>query len=416
MAIVLAVGAFIGWLYDSIAGGLFVAAMAILAWHMYHLYRLEHWLRTNDIEDFPTGLGIWPDIFARVSFYRRRSRRRGKRLRAVLKEFRLSASAFPDAGIILDSDNELVYFNRAARELLGLKKRVDRGQRLENLIRVPQFLDYLRTEDFDDPVEFALPPTGDIWVSCRIIPYGPDQRLLFLQDITRSKQLEIMRRDFLANASHELRTPLTVITGYLDALIEEESIDDLLRMPLKEMQTQSSRMRTLLEDLLHLSALESSEVSSRDEKVDVSVLIAAAKQSAKALPHCPETLEVHMDSNAAILGVHSELQSVVSNLLINAVNHTDPGGRIDVYWVTDEAGGRLSVVDTGVGISADDVPRLTERFYRVDAGRSRDQGGTGLGLAIVKHALKRHEAELVIDSEPDKGSTFSCVFPASRIG
>jgi len=244
MVVVLLIGAFIGWIYDAVAIGLFIAALAILAWHMYHLYRLEHWLRTNDIEDFPSGLGIWPDIFARVSFYRKRSRRRGKRLRAVLKEFRLSASAFPDAGIILNSDNELVYFNRAARELLGLKKRTDRGQRVENLIRVPPFLEYLHTGNFDEPVEFALLPAGDIWVSCRIIPYGPEQRLLFLQDITRSKQLEIMRRDFLANASHELRTPLTVITGYLDTLVDDDSVDESLRMPLSEMQSQSARMRT----------------------------------------------------------------------------------------------------------------------------------------------------------------------------
>jgi len=415
LVVALVAGALIGWWYGSVAAGLFAAAMGLLAWHLYHLYKLDRWLKTNDLEDFPTGLGIWPDTFARVSFFRGRARRRGKRLRALLKEFRLSASAFPDAGVILNSDNDLLYFNKAARELLGLKKKSDRGQRIENLIRVPAFLEYLRNGDFSEPGEFQLLPSLDVWVSCRIVPYGPEQRLVVLQDISRSKRLETMRRDFLANASHELRTPLTVITGYLDTLEGDEGLPDYMQHPLTEMNAQAARMRTLLEDLLRLSELESSELSSREERVDVAALTSAAKQSAKALEHCPDKVEVKVNSGIGILGVHSELQSVISNLVVNAVNHTERDGRIEIHWDADDEGGRLSVVDSGIGIDEDDIPRLTERFYRIDAGRSRDKGGTGLGLAIVKHALIRHEAELEIDSTPGIGSRFTCIFPPNRL-
>ncbi len=415
IVISLVFGAIVGALYGSVPGGMLLAALLCLAWHVYNLYRLHHWLDTNDFDSFPMGQGIWPEVFAKVSFYRVRARRRGKRLRAVLKEFRQSASAFPDAAVILSSNNEAIYFNRAARNLLGLKKRLDRGQRVENLVRAPQFIDYLHAGKFAEPLEFALPPTKRVWVLCRIVNYGPNQSLLIMQDISRKKMLETMRRDFVANASHELRTPLTVITGYLDVLSEDPDLAPELKEPLLEMGRQSSRMRTLLEHLLHLSELESSESSPKDEMVDVPALMSAARQAAKALDSHPATIDIEVDSDAKILGVMSELQSVVSNLVVNAANHTDPDGSIVMRWSVDAEGGYLTVSDTGMGISPEDIPRVTERFYRVDAGRSRDKGGTGLGLSIVKHALNRHEAQLLIESELGQGSVFTCVFPRERI-
>jgi len=415
IVVALIAGAAIGAIYGSIAGGMFIAALGLLAWHLYNLYRLSTWLKTNDFEDFPIGLGIWPEVFADVSFFRARARRRGKRLRAVLKEFRQSARAFPDAGIILSPNYEALYFNKAARDLLGLKKRADRGQRIENIVRAPAFIEYLHSENYDDPIEFALPPTGDVCVSCRVVPYGPDQRLLFMQDVTRKKLLETMRRDFVANASHELRTPLTVITGYLDVLSDDEELAPELQAPVQEMNRQSLRMRTLLQDLLRLSELESAESSSKEHPVDMAALMSSARQAAKALDECPESIEIEIESGASVLGEQSELQSVVSNLVVNAANHTDKDGSIVMRWSTDEKCGYLSVSDTGIGIAPEDVPRLTERFYRVDAGRSRDKGGTGLGLAIVKHALNRHEAELIIESELEQGSVFTCVFPKERL-
>jgi two-component system, OmpR family, phosphate regulon sensor histidine kinase PhoR len=354
-------------------------------------------------------------VFARISFFRLRARRRGKRLRAVLKEFRQSAAAFPDSAVILSAHNETVYFNKAARQLLGLRKRYDRGQRIENLIRVPAFIDYLHAGQFSQPLEFSLPPSNKVWVQCRIVHYGPEQSLLIMQDISRKKMLETMRRDFVANASHELRTPLTVITGYLDVLADDPALAEDMQGPLQEMGRQSARMRVLLEDLLRLSTLESAESSPKDEAVDVAALMSAARQAAKALDVHPNTIDIVVDSDSKILGVMSELQSVVSNLVVNAANHTGVDGKITIRWGVDDRSGYLSIADTGIGIAPEHINRITERFFRVDGGRSRDKGGTGLGLAIVKHALNRHEAQLLIESTLGKGSTFTCVFPANRI-
>jgi len=411
----LVAGAIVGGLYGSVPWGMLLASLCLLGWHIYHLYLLDQWLRTNSFDDFPMGRGIWPEVFARVSFYRLRARRRGKRLRALLKEFRQSASAFPDAAVILSSDNETIYFNKAARKLLGLRKRFDRGQRIENLVRAPAFHDYLHTGKFSQPLEFALPPTKKVWVQCRIVHYGPDQSLLILQDISRKKMLETMRRDFVANASHELRTPLTVITGYLDVLADDPNLAEDFKQPLQEMGRQGVRMRTLLEDLLRLSELESAETSPNDEAVSVAALMSAARQAAKALDVHPNTIEIVTNSDRQILGMMSELQSVVSNLVVNAANHTPADGKITIGWDVDDEGGYLSVTDTGIGIAPENISRITERFFRVDGGRSRDKGGTGLGLAIVKHALNRHEAQLLIESTLDKGSTFTCAFPNNRI-
>ena len=408
-------GAIVGSLYGSVPGGMLLAALGLLGWHLYHLYLLDRWLRTDDFDDFPSGQGIWPEVFARISFFRLRARRRGKRLRAVLKEFRQSAAAFPDSAVILSAHNETVYFNKAARQLLGLRKRYDRGQRIENLIRVPAFIDYLHAGQFSQPLEFSLPPSNKVWVQCRIVHYGPEQSLLIMQDISRKKMLETMRRDFVANASHELRTPLTVITGYLDVLADDPALAEDMQGPLQEMGRQSARMRVLLEDLLRLSTLESAESSPKDEAVDVAALMSAARHAAKALDVHPNTIDIVVDSDSKILGVMSELQSVVSNLVVNAANHTGVDGKITIRWGVDDRSGYLSIADTGIGIAPEHINRITERFFRVDGGRSRDKGGTGLGLAIVKHALNRHEAQLLIESTLGKGSTFTCVFPANRI-
>ena len=415
VVLALLAGVVVGWLYDNVVTGLLIAVTGLLGWHLYHLYRLDHWLRTKKFDDFPVGAGIWPEIFARVSFFRTRSRRRGKRLRAVFKEFRLSTAAFPDAAIILNSDDEVVYFNKAARKLLGFKKHRDRGQRIQNLIRLPLFIEYFRSEKYKNPIEFALPPGGEIWVSCRIVPYGPGQRLVFLQNVTQNKRVESMRRDFVANASHELRTPLTVISGYLDILSYEESLPERYVKHIDHMQSQVERMRVLLDDLLQMSQLETSDSISQPNIVNIDRLMAAARQVALAMETGPGTIEIHSTSGRQILGEQSSLQSIVSNLVNNAAQHTPADGRIDISWSVNKKGGKLTIKDTGTGISPENLPRITERFFRVDEGRCRDQGGTGLGLAIVKHALKRHDAELIIESEPGKGSTFTCLFPPERL-
>jgi two-component system, OmpR family, phosphate regulon sensor histidine kinase PhoR len=264
-------------------------------------------------------------------------------------------------------------------------------------------------------VDIPSPAGGDTWLSCRLIPYGPEQMLLLIRDVSQRVKIEKVRRDFVANASHELRSPLTVIMGYLDALAEDDRIPDGWKQPISVMQDQSIRMRRLVEDLLQLSKLESGQSVPKDHVVDVAAMIAAARKEALALPEHPDSIEIELQSPANLLGEETELQSVVSNLVANAVRYTPPEGEITIRWTVDADGGHLAVQDTGIGIAEEDIPRVTERFYRADGGRARQRGGTGLGLAIVKYALRRHDAELEIQSRLGQGSTFVCHFPRDRL-
>ena len=247
------------------------------------------------------------------------------------------------------------------------------------------------------------------------MPYGPDQRLLLVSDITQAKKLATARTDFVANASHELRSPLTVLAGYLDALREDEALSDSWSGPVADMCEQADRMSRLVGDLLQLSKLESSETSSLDRSIDMAAILSFAKKEALALEPHPEHIDLDVRSGAGLLGDESEIQSVVSNLVSNAVRYTPDDGRILIRWSVDDEGGHLTVQDSGIGIAPEDIPRLTERFFRADDGRDRQQGGTGLGLAIVKYALRRHDAELEISSEPGSGSRFTCHFAPRRI-
>lgn len=408
-------GAIIGAFYDAPAIGMLGVAIAVLAWNLSHLYRLDAWLRTGRLDVVPDGDGVWPAVFSRIQYIREKSRRRRRRWRQLVRELRSSAGAFPDGGVLLTARHEIITFNSAAQRLLGLKKARDRGQRIENLLRNPDFIAYLQAGDFTRSVELGGPAGGDTWVSCRMIPYGPEQRLLLIRDITSTVRLERTRRDFVANASHELRTPLTVITGYLEVLSEDQRIPSDWHQPLAEMRVQSLRMGQLLDDLLQLSRLESSAPCSMERAVDMGTLIRAARQEALAMAGTPQRIDVEIDSSARVLGDETELHSIVSNLVSNAVRYTPAEGAVHIQWRTDDDGGHLTVSDTGIGIAEDEIPRVTERFYRTDRGRARQKGGTGLGLAIVKHALRRHDADLEIRSRLGEGSQFICHFPPFRL-
>jgi two-component system phosphate regulon sensor histidine kinase PhoR len=415
LAAMLASGALVGWLYGHAVAGMLVVALGTLGWHLYNLYRLDHWLQTGRIEIIPDGIGVWPPIFARIEYIREKARRRRRRWRQLVRELRASASAFPDGGVLLNANHEIVTYNTAAQRLLELRKSRDRGQRIENLLRHPDFVAYIAGGDYSRSVELPAPVGHDQWISCLMIPYGPQQTLLLVRDITANVRLERMRRDFVANASHELRTPLTVISGYVEALADDESVPPAWRAPLAEMRTQSLRMGQLLDDLLQLSRLESSRPNPLERRVDVGAILRAARQEALAMPDHPRTVELDIGSAINVLGDETEIHSVVSNLVSNAVRYTPPEGSITIGWHVDDAGGHLAVVDSGIGIAEDDIPRITERFYRTDSGRARQKGGTGLGLAIVKHALRRHEAELEIRSRLGEGSAFTCHFPPHRL-
>jgi two-component system phosphate regulon sensor histidine kinase PhoR len=319
----------------------------------------------------------------------------------------------PDGAVVLDDAGQILWFNSAAQRILGLGPR-DVGQRIDNLIRNPRFVDYVARGDYAVPLELASPHQREIRLVLHVVPYGTGQRLLMFRDNTRLHQLEKIRRKFVANASHELRTPLTVLSGYVDAMADDDGIPPEWRAPVAEMQRQATRMNAIIVDLLELSRLESSQKAEAQE-VDVRRVLEQVVADAAAIRSDPPAIGLEIESPLGLRGSEAELHSAFSNLAVNAVKYTPAGGRVTVRWRCDEEGGHLEFIDTGIGIESRHLEHLTERFYRVDKGRSRDDGGTGLGLAIVKHVLERHEARLTIESEPGRGSRFACHFPPSRL-
>lgn len=414
MALALAGGTVVGWIYGYPDRGLLIAALLVLAWHVRHLLLFERALRMRRFDDFGVGEGIWPQLFSRFSHLKQRSRLHKKRYGQLLKEVRKSTNAMPDGGIVLNSDFEIVLCNKAAKTLVGFKRKVDRGQRVDNILRDPVFVEYLKSKKYPEGVEVPSPVIDGHWLFCRLVPYGAGQTLLLIRDITESKRLSMMRREFAANASHELRSPLTVISGYLDTMTDDPDAPEHWTRPLQQMQAQATRMNNIVSELLELSQLEGSGLAQESEVVDIAGLLAAARKS-YADRKGVATIHVEIESAVQLLGNVMEIESVVSNLLANAVRHTPADGSITLRWRSDSDGALLEVVDTGEGVAAEHLPRLTERFFRVDSGRSRDDGGMGLGLAIVKHALGRHEADLKIESRLGEGSRFSCTFPVQRL-
>lgn len=410
----LAAGAFVGWIYGRVDWGVLIAALLALAWHIRQLLNFDRALRTGDFEAFRLGEGIWQQMFSRFSYEHERGTRQKDRYRQLLREIRASTDAMPDGAVIIDSNNEILVSNRAAKSLAGLKRKKDRGQRIDNILRDPALTKLLQENDFSTVIEIASPVHDDDWLNCRVVPYGADQKLLLLRDVTDRIRLQRTRRDFVANASHELRSPLTVISGYLDSLAEDDAMPEDWAHPVSQMRGQAHRMNQIVSELIELSRLESAGRAATDELVDVSSLLLAASNAMKKEAVTPEIV-IESDSNARLRGNSSEIESVVSNLLTNAVRHTPVDGSVTLIWQVDNKGGDLIVRDTGEGIAAEHIPRLTERFFRIDRGRSRDDGGIGLGLAIVKHVLSRHDGELHVESENGRGSEFRCHFPAGRV-
>jgi two-component system phosphate regulon sensor histidine kinase PhoR len=391
-----------------------VAALLALLWQVRQLLSFDRALRTGNFDDFRQGEGIWEQIFSRFKYENDKAARRKQGYRQLLLEVRKSTNAMPDGAVILNSDNEIISCNRAAKRLAGLKRKKDRGQRVDNILRDPELMRLLQADDQSLTVELASPMVDGNWLNCRVVPYGADQKLLLLRDVTERIRLSKMRRDFVANASHELRSPLTVIAGYLDSLTDDENIPADWAKPVEQMQGQAQRMRHILGELLELSRLESAGKSKADEPLDVGDLLEGARN---AFEGHARVASIVIDANPEVQlkGDATEIETVIVNLLSNAVRYTPTDGQISLTWQAGADGGDLIVADTGEGIAAQHLPRLTERFFRVDRGRSRDNGGTGLGLAIVKHVLARYDAELIISSEPDVGSEFRCHFPPDRV-
>jgi len=376
-------------------GGLFLTAglFAYLSWHLYQLYRLERWLRAGRKFNPPESRGIWGEVFHHIYSLQQRNRRRKRRLAGILNQYQKATSAMPDATVVLGPGSEIQWFNGAARRLLALKPGQDTGQRIDNLIRHPDFVAFMAGADNTASVEMPSPCDSDITLNVKIVPYGNDQRLLIARDVSERQRLEQMRRDFIGNVSHELRTPLTVVAGFLETLAEgDEPCAEQWRESLELMRQQSTRMQHLVDDLLLLSRLETDRHTPATDSVAVAGMLPIMKEEAQLLSGDKRhRIVVDCRSGARLYGAERELYSAFNNLVTNAVRYTRAGGTIEIRWEVDQQGARFSVTDSGIGIAPQHIPRVTERFYRADPARSRQSGGTGLGLAIVKHVLNRHD-------------------------
>lgn len=394
-----------------------VMLSAYLVWHIINIYRLSGWLNdpTNGLP--PDVPGIWGDIFYNIYRRQRQVRKHKRRLKRALKRFNTSTACLPDATILLGKTGEIEWWNKAAENLLGLRTPTDKGQRITNLIRHPEFIQRFEDNDWDQPLELPSPINDNAWFTLRCECTTKNKRLLQVRDSTRLHQLEQVRSDFVANVSHELRTPLTVVNGYVESLLDRRDAPNGPWLGvLSEIHTQSQRMQRIVEDLLLLSRLELNYNQKNHEPIHVDSLLQRIRDEARVLSSNKQHhIELETDPGLDLRGNPDELRSAFSNLVFNAVRYTPEGGEIHLVWHGDEEGACFSVRDTGVGIEPQHIPRLTERFYRADVGRSRSSGGTGLGLAIVKHVLSRHDGELLIESEVGKGSTFICRFPVERV-
>ena len=420
-----------GGLPEAAWGVVAVTALAIAANQLRHVARLARWvahgLPLDPVEDAagqpapaspaPHGSGPWNDIFARLYRHERAMTRALGSASRALAGFRSAAQALPDGVVALDAQLRIDWFNALAQVHLGLNPATDRGQSIANLLRHPEFVAYAASGQWAEPIVLRAAPDNERILQIRLVAYGADQRLLLTRDVTQLEKLETTRRDFVANVSHELRTPLTVLAGFVETLRELPA--HAIPPPQQQhylalMAEQSDRMQAIVTDLLTLSTLESSPVAEA-RPVRVAELLARVRDQVEALSRGRHRFEWDVAPGLDLLGAEDEIASAFTNLLSNAVRYTPDGGTISARWAADPAGARFSVTDTGIGIEARYIPRLTERFYRVDRSRSRESGGTGLGLAIVKYVLLRHEARLEIQSESGKGSTFAAIFPERRI-
>ena len=408
----------LGWLFGQPLPALLVAALACLGWQLFYLYRLEQWLRrgspTRPPSAYPFRPGaLWNEVYQHSFRLRQRSRKRKRKVSRILKQFQSAAAALPDAVVVLNEEDTVLWCNEAAQRLLNLYRQ-DSGLKVTSLVRHPKFIHFLAQRRYDESLEFPSPLDADIMLSVRIAPYGKKQRLLLATDNTRLHRLEQMRRDFVANVSHELRTPLTVINGYLETLLDnEDSLPSRWQKPLSGMHQQSCRMLRIVEDLLMLSRLENQGERQWQRMVNVPVLLDGIAEDAIALSgERGHRVVLEVDRGLWLRGHEQELHSAFSNLVSNAVRYTPDGGHITIRWQADERGVHLEVEDDGEGIPPQHLHRITERFYRVNRGRSRDSGGTGLGLAIVKHVMLNHGGKLHITSLVGVGSIFACDFPA----
>ncbi len=401
-------GSITGWFVPL----LILMLLSLLIKQSLDINRFERWLNQGAKDKHLKAKGIWEYIYYHVYLLKKQEKRRKKKLGKIIDQFRRSTDALPDAAVVLGKDDEIEWTNSTARSLLGLQP-ADKGQRIPNLIRLPVFVRYLKDGDFSESISIPCPTNSQIILSLRIINYAAGLRLLIAQDVTQLRKMEQMRKDFVANVSHELRTPLTVLKGYVETLQEIETPNtQILKHSLQQMQEQTERMQYLVDDLLLLSNLETQPRKS--DCVDIPMLLGKICKENEAFNTRPERIDLKLDTTAHLFGDEQELRSAFSNLLSNALKYSPHNSTVQMRW--HQSGQELifTVTDQGEGIIEPEIPRITERFYRIDVNRQEKIPGTGLGLAIVKHVLIRHDARLSVVSQLQKGSTFSCYFPLTR--
>jgi len=403
----------IGLIFGYLPWLLLISVLGMLLWHFYNLMRLSHWLWVDRTMTPPTGQASWEPLFYGLYQMQLRNRRRRRELGNLIKRFRSGAETLPDAVVLTTEEGTIFWCNGLAQQHLGLRWPEDNGQNILNLLRYPEFSRYIRQRDFNKPLTLIL--NNQHHMEFRIMPYSEGQWLMVARDVTQMHQLEGARRNFFANVSHELRTPLTVLQGYLEMMNDSVMNERSRGKALQTMQEQTRRMDSLVRQLLTLSRIEAAPAIDMKETVDVPMMLHLLQREAETLSGGRHEIHFHTDPHLKVLGDDDQLRSALSNLVYNAVNHTPDGTRIEISWLRSRQGAQFKVCDNGPGISAEHLPRLTERFYRVDKARSRATGGSGLGLAIVKHALSHHNARLEITSIPDKETCFTFTLPSRLI-
>lgn len=393
----------LGSIFDEVIVFLLVGLSLYIAWTFYNLNKLTRWL-SKPSKQLSETWGVWDEVYYQLHHLYQRQRKARRKLTSILNRFQKSTQALPYTTIVLNKSDEIEWLNPAASQMFNLNVKIDVGQRIDNLIRHPEFTSYLAKRKFDKPLEFTH---GVKRILLNVTPYGSGQYLLSARDVTQRRKLDEMRRDFISNASHELRTPITVMSGYIEAL--QETKDESLKAPLAKIKQQTDRMESIVTELIGLAKLESSPEIVDPVDIDTDKLLNDVYNEALGFDKDKHNITLSIKP-IALKGKYDELRMAISNLLTNAIRYTPEGGNIELFSVVDHTGTCICVKDDGVGIDNEHIPRLTERFYRVDEGRSRKQGGTGLGLAIVKQVLERHGGYLRIDTAPGSGSLFCCCF------
>jgi two-component system phosphate regulon sensor histidine kinase PhoR len=404
----------IAWLSGHTVLVIGLLLILYLAWQFYNILRLYRWLQSWEDKP-PESLGMWSDIFDRIAALQKQNIKRNLQYQQVIDDFEGLTDAFPDATLVINDQDLIRWFNDSAVQLLDLKAEADKGQAVTNLIREPAFADWLSVQDtLHSTLDIKCPVDDNISLQISAVRFRKNQRLLILRDITDVRNFERIRQDLVANVSHELRTPLTVLLGYLEVLKTQPA--DPNPEVIERMFLQAQQMHELLEDLLELSRLEDpdNQMFEGAVEVDIPALLTQIAEQAEDLSQGQHKLIFKVQSGLNLRGAEADLKSAFQNLITNAVNYTPEKGKIKVTWQETDDALVLSVADTGIGIPHRDIPRITERFYRVGDDRNRKTGGTGLGLAIVKHVLHSHDAKLEVQSEIGKGSEFRCIFPLKR--